>query len=275
MTRKIIDIHQHLHANTVTEPEPLAEEYARLGVVKAVLLGLQPARIPGNNETVLNAAKKYPDLFIPFVGFDLDLMAADNLQQFHDQGFRGVKLIAPANRYDHAGYFPLYEKACKLGMPCLFHLGVIANRPPWDNVNSDNMRPIHLDYIARKLPGLSVIGAHLGNPWFDEAGMSCRWNPNLFFDLSGSTLKKKSPQFLGDLLWWRPESRPYRSPDGAGAWDKICFGSDLEIAYIEDSINDYQHMMDALDFTAEDRHKIWYANAARALGLEEQNGEPT
>lgn len=266
MTRKIIDLHQHLDTNT--DPEPLVETYACLGVVKAVLLGMPPARMPGSNEAVLKAARKYPDLFIPFVGFDLDRMTPAELKSFHEQGFRGVKLIAPDRPYDDPQYFPAYETAAALHLPCLFHLGIIANHPPWDNVNSNHMKPIHLDHVARRLPNLTLIGAHLGNPWFGEAAMACRWNPNLFFDLSGSTLKKKSPPFLGDLLWWRPGSRPYRSPDDTGAWDKICFGSDLSPEYIEDSINDYENMMHTLDLSPETRHNIWYANAARILGLE-------
>ena len=269
MTEKMIDIHQHLHDNTCLNPEPLAEEYRRLGVEKAVLLGQQPARRPGNNEAVLAAAKQIPDVFIPFVGFDLDLMAAGQLVAFHEQGFKGVKLIAPAHPYADASYFPVYEKAAELGMPVLFHLGIIANRPPWDNVDSGNMRPIHLDFIARRIPELTVIGAHLGNPWYEEAAMACRWNPNLYFDLSGSTLKKKSPQALAELLWWRPESKPYRAPDGGGAWDKILFGTDLGVDFIEDSIRDYENMMDAVNLSGADRHKVWYGNAARILGLDD------
>ncbi len=41
--------------------------------------------------------------------------------------------------------------------------------------------------------------------------MCCRWNPNLFFDLSGSTLSCKSPSFIGDLLWWTDSDRLYLS----------------------------------------------------------------
>jgi len=267
MTRRIIDIHQHLHS---ADLDALIETYRRLGVVKAVLLGQQPARRPGENENVLAAAKKHPDLFIPFVGFDLDEMAPGTLRRFHDEGFVGVKFIAPAQPYDSPCYFPVYERAADLKMPVLFHLGIIANSGPWTDVNSNNMRPIHLDFIARRLPELTVIGAHLGNPWYDEAAMACRWNPNLYFDLSGSTLKKKSPEYLGGLLWWRADSRPYRSPDGSGAWDKILFGSDLAPEWIEDSINDYEKLMDALDFTPEERHKLWYGNAARILGMGEE-----
>ena len=62
-------------------------------------------------------------------------------------------------------------------------------------VDSNYMRPIYLDTMARLFPAWKIHGAHLGNPWYEEASMSCRWNPNLYFDLTGSTLKKKNRSF--------------------------------------------------------------------------------
>ena len=265
MTQPKIDMHQHLWS--VEDAEAMAREYERLGVVKAVLLGLPPRRVPGNNEVVLEAAKRFPDLFIPYAGIDIDQGLPEKLARFQEQGFKGVKFIAPDHPYDTAAYFATYEKACDLGLPALFHLGIVSNTHRWRDVNINDMRPTHLDFIARRLPELAVIGAHLGNPWYDEACMACRWNPNLCFDLSGSTLKKKSSQYLGDLLWWRPDSRPYRSPVGASAWDQILFGTDLAVEWIADSVNDYEELMTALALSPEERHAIYHGNAARILGV--------
>ena len=266
MNRRIIDVHKHLDEDE--SADALAEQYARLGVVKALLQGKPPSRVAGNNEAVLAAHEKYPELFVPFLGFEFDAMGPDDLARFHGEGFVGVKFIAPRKPYNDPSYFPVYEKACELGMPVLFHLGVVANRPPWTDCDSNLMRPIHLDHIARRVPGLRIIGAHLGNPWYEEATMSCRWNPNLFFDLSGSTLKKKTPQFLGGLLWWTPTTA-YKSPDGTGAWQKIVFGSDVGTDEVEDVINDYDRLMTALELSPELQELVWYGTAARLLGLAE------
>ena len=129
------------------------------------------------------------------------------------------------------------------------------------------MRAIHLDHIARCLPALTVIGAHFGNPWCEEAGMACRWNPNLYFDLSGSLLKYRRPQFLGDLLWWRPEG-PYAAPDRTHAWQKIVFGSDVDSPAIADVQNDYRNVIAALGLSEELQQAIWYDTAAKILGIE-------
>jgi predicted TIM-barrel fold metal-dependent hydrolase len=266
MSRKIIDMHQHLAAESDTEL--LAAEYERAGVVKAVLLGIQSRRWPENNDVVLSASRRMPELFVPFVGFDLDALVPDDLSRSRDQGFCGVKFIAPDRPYNHPGYMPVYERALELQLPVLFHLGIVTNQPAWADVDSNNMRPIYLDHIARQLPELTIVGAHLGNPWYEEATMGCRWNTNLFYDLSGSTLKKKRPSFLSDLLWWSDDSKPYTSPDRTSAWEKIVFGSDVAPSLVSDVIADYESLITSLELSPDLAERIWYGTGARILGIE-------
>jgi len=265
MLRRVIDMHQHLVGPNTADA--MAEHYATLGVEKVVLQALPPRREPGNNEAVLAAHRKYPDLFVPFVGFDLDEMKPEDLERFKGEGFVGIKFIGPAKPYNDPAYFPVYEKATELGMPGLYHLGIVANRGAWASCDSNLMRPIYLDHIARSFPEFRIIGAHLGNPWYEEATMSCRWNPNLFFDLSGSTLKKKTPEFLGSLLWWTPTTA-YKSPDRTWAWEKIVFGSDVNYPQVCDVMHDYEMLMRALNLHPELQEAVWYGTAAKILGLD-------
>ena len=233
MPRRIIDMHQHLIKDN--SADALAETYARLGVEKALLAGVPSSQIPGDNEEVLAATKKYPKLFLALGGFDLDRMRPADVSRFHEAGYTGLKIIGPAKAYNDPSYFPVYEKAAALRMITLFHLGIVANSGPWRGCDSNLMRPIYLDYVARRIPELKIIGAHLGNPWSEEAAMACRWNPNLFFDLTGSLLKYRSPEYLASLLWWTPTSA-YKSPDRTDAWQKILFGSDVPAARIRRSL---------------------------------------
>ena len=151
----------------------------------------------------------------------------------------------------------IYQRAEELKMTSLFHLGIVGRYKETDpyRINSNCMRPIYLDTIARVFPKLTIIGAHLGNPWYEEATMSARWNPSLYFDLSGSTLKKKTSEFLRSLLWWTPDTR-YRDPEGRYAWEKIVFGSDVPYNEIEDVLNDYKTVMKKLDLPAKIREKV-------------------
>jgi hypothetical protein len=264
MQRRIIDMHQHIQ--NAAETDPMAEAYADLGVVKAVLLGLPPNREPGNNDLVLDAWRRHPDLYVPFFGYDMDGMTPDELNRARDEGFVGIKFIGPRRPYNDFCYFPAYERATELGMVALFHLGIVANQGAWRDCDSNLMRPIYLDHIARTHPDLKIVGAHLGNPWYEEATMSSRWNPNLFFDLSGSTLKNKTPEFLGSLLWWTP-STAYRSPDRTWAWEKIVFGSDVHYSQIRDVVHDYEVLLKQAEVSDGLREAVWCGTAARILDI--------
>jgi predicted TIM-barrel fold metal-dependent hydrolase len=255
----IIDMHQHV--------PPLAELDARVeacreaGIVRAVLLGLPESRMPGDNAAVLAAHRACPELFVPFYGVDMDRDTPDEIDRRREQGFVGLKFIGPAKAYNDPGYFPFYARAASLGMPTLFHLGIVANTDGWRDCDSGLMRAIHLDHLARRLPELTIIGAHFGNPWCEEAAMACRWNPNLFFDLSGSLLQYRRPAFLGDLLWWQPDG-PYAAPDNTHAWQKIVFGSDVATHKIAGVVEEYRTVMTTLNLTPALQAAIWHETAA-------------
>ena len=69
-------------------------------------------------------------------------------------------------------------------MPVLFHTGVRQTG------SFALLCPVYLATIAANDPKLNVIGAHFGNPWYDEAAESARRDKNLYFDLTGSSLIK-------------------------------------------------------------------------------------
>ena len=50
------------------------------------------------------------------------------------------------------------------------------------------MKRIYLDHIARLFPRLNIIGAHFGNPWWEEAWTMLKSNDNIYADLSGGTV---------------------------------------------------------------------------------------
>ncbi|OPZ84966.1 MAG: Amidohydrolase [bacterium ADurb.Bin429] len=259
----IIDMHQH--APAPEELDARVQACHDAGIVTAVLLGQPESRMPGDNALTLAAARAYPSLFRAWYGVDMDVDGPEALDRARDAGFTGLKFIGPTRAYNDPAYFPLYECAATLGLPCLFHLGIVANTPGYQDCDSNLMRAIHLDHIARRLPELTLIGAHFGNPWCEEAAMACRWNPNLFFDLSGSLLKYRRPAFLNELLWWKAAG-PYASPDRTDAWAKIVFGSDVASPAIADVINDYTIVIETLNLDDRLRRSIWHDTAARILG---------
>ena len=267
--RRIIDAHHHLGAED-GYADRLAETCDGLGIVKVCLVCVNVAGEGEDaNARTREAFGRYPDLYVGFGGVDLWADdGPDQVQRLHDQGFRGLKFIIPPKTYHDPSFYPVYERAQALAMPVLFNLGIVARGRRRVRVDNSLMRPVFLDTIARDFPELTIIGAHLGNPWYEEAAMSCRWNPNLYFDLSGSTLKAKAPQFLGDLLWWTPTTF-YRDAQGRYAWEKIVFGSDVHWRDVRDVLNDYERTMQALALQPALREKVRYGTMAGILGLED------
>ena len=263
----IIDCHVHF-SESEGYADRLAAEYERRGVVKACLLGgtVEAGKVQGG---ILDAMKRYPELYLGFGMLRLGDDHPDVITAFKNAGFTGLKCIRPRSRYDDKAYYPHYERAQKFGMPIVFHLGIVArgSQDKYRDVNNDYMRPVHLDTIARAFPDLTIIGAHFGNPWSDEAAMIARWNPNISFDMSGSLLKYRPPEYLKQLLWWGGDQPHYQAPDKSQPWEKILFGSDVGIDVIHDVISDYQRTMDAVGLDPEMQNKVWYGNAARVLGI--------
>ncbi|MCX5642414.1 MAG: amidohydrolase family protein [Candidatus Omnitrophica bacterium] len=267
----IIDAHHHL-LTTPGYPEELKLACQQHGVEKVCLFGAGKMSADygiGNNNDVRKAMETHPELIIGFACFELGEDPPGKIDDFAAQGFKGIKFINPAKNYDDKDFYPVYRRMEIIGIPALFHLGIVARHPndKHNDINNERHRPIYLDTIARAFPDLTIIGAHLGNPWYEEAAMAARWNPNLYFDLSGSTLKCKSAKFLSDLLWWTPTTR-YRDPQGRHAWEKIVFGSDVPAPEIPDVLNDYRLVMAELHLPLEIQAKVLGATMAKILRLE-------
>lgn len=262
----VVDTHVHLSGD---DPggDRLVAEADRLGIDKLVIFSTSENGKPGN-EGVMAAARRHPDRLIPFAYLRLGKDTPKDVEWLSDTGFKGFKIIRPASSYHDRRYFPLYEVAEARGKILLFHLGIVAvnKDDKLYDVDSSRMRPIYLDSICRTFPNLVVWGAHLGNPWYEEAAMLCRWHVNLYFDLSGSSLKAKPPQFFGQLLWWE-ENKQYGDRLGRGPWDKILFGTDVSIDLMADVMNDYRRLLDMLGLSEEKRAAVMGNTAARLLGV--------
>ncbi len=260
----VIDCHVHF-AGGDGELDSLLTACDRIGIDKAVIFGRHA------NDAVMAAAQAQRDRIIPFAFFALGDDEPERIGEFADAGFRGVKFIDPRANYNDRAYWPVYGRMAERGLVALFHLGIVARRRDMeqDDRDSNRCRPIYLDHIARLFPALKIIGAHLGNPWYEEATMSARWNANLWFDLSGSTLKKKTPQFLRSLLWWDRPGHPYQGHMGKHPYEKIVFGTDVAHEWMADVHQDYQLLLDGMGVPPEYRAKILGGNAMEILGIGE------
>jgi len=265
----IIDMHVHL----MKRPgylDDLMEMVANLGIDRIVLFSAHPGHEWATNDQVLEAHREYPGVIIPFYTFRLGEEDPGAVERARRDGFRGLKLINPPSNYNDEAYFPVWERCEDLGLVTLFHTGIVARRPDQvhHDVDSSRMKVIYLDRIARKFQRMTMFVAHLGNPDYGEACMMCRWHANMYFDLSGSTLKKKKPAFFREMLWWGGRKERYSDELGRGPWDKILFGTDVTPREMSETMDDYTRLFRSLKLEKRLREAVMGNTAAGLLGLQ-------
>jgi len=252
----IIDSHVHLSMSK-NELGPILDACDKLGVDKICLLAPY--------KELISAYREAPDRVIPVAYQSMDREHSSLVHFLVDKGVRGLKFSRPRLPYNHEAYHGFYATAEEYGIPILFHTGIVSGRTS-RSIN-DNMRPVLLDHVARTFPKLNMVMAHLGNPWWDEAAMAVRHNRNLYFDLSGSSMKVRSAAYFRSILWWDQPDHPYQGDGGKGPFDKLLFGTDVAPEWMEDVHNDYHRLMDGMGVPEEDRAKIMGDTAAELYGL--------
>lgn len=284
MMRKIFDVHIHYPSedflgraytektkNHLAELDRIAEECVKNNIVKACLLG----GAGEVNEWVLQAWKRYPQLFIPMAYLDLDSETPDKVDYYYDKGFKGFKIIATRKNYDHPDYFRFYEKIQSKKMVVLFHTGVLGgitdyliNDPAFVNekekafekllssfgTSSARQRSIYLDTIGMNFPELKVIGAHMGYGEYDLSCAVARWRRNVYFDISG-----------GDVVRRHLTERGYIGKEISP--NKLMFGSDCVIERIGEEVRLWLEALEAIGLTQEEINRVMYYNAANMFGV--------
>ncbi len=266
----IIDTHVHL-GSTPGYLEELIETAKALRIDRIILFTAGPGSSRATNDQVMEAHLAYPDVIIPFYYFKLGEEDPKAVERAHSDGFKGLKLINPSANYNDESYFPVWERCEQLGLITTFHTGIVGRRPEQVDfdIDSSRMKVINLDRIARKFQKMTMFVAHLGNPDYGEACMMCRWHANMYFDLSGSTLKKKKPAFFEEMFWWGRQKIRYADELGRGPWEKILFGTDVTPKEMKETMDDYLRHFDALNLPEESRKAVLGGTAAPLLGIED------
>lgn len=221
-------------------------------------------------EGVKKAAADYSDVIIPYGHVKVDEPGVlKEIQKFADAGFRGIKMHTPKYNWDDFGDFPIYDRLQALRLVALFHTGIVAgsdNEP--EQSSMARLRPSFLHTIARSFPKLIIQGAHLGNPWYDEAAEAARWQKNLYFDLTGSSLIKKARNLavFREYLWWDGPTA-HSSPDAVYAFEKLVFGTDEPPENLDACVARYEAMLDACSVPEASRRKIYGETLAGILGV--------
>ncbi len=201
-------------------PDASPEEHlaASEPVTRSIVFGFKSryldAEIP--NDLVADYVRKTPEKLIGVAGIDpTDLPSAlDEMQRMRAD--RGMKAIAtsPAVQDFHPAdsrAMQVFVEAARMKMPVFIHQG-------FQFCSAGKMefaRPVLLDEVARELPQLKIVIAHMGYPWVEECVVLLGKHANVFADISA--LLHRPWQAYNALL----SSYQY------GVIEKLLFGSDF------------------------------------------------
>ena len=270
---RIVDMHVHFDEGKPSFIGDLLKLSDRLNLTACVLTPFAYRKV------VAEAAKQHSAQIIPFGSVDLDAPdVVKQVEELHAMGYRGLgEMEFVRKAYNDSSYLPVYELANRYGWIVLFHTGIVLRKTfdEPEDVASGRMRPIYLEEIARRFPKITVLGAHCGNPEYEWAAEIARWNPNVFFDLSGSTLTKmhgRLADFQKFFWWsateWHSAEWNVKTPNNdPSAFIKIVFGSDTDLAGVESVVNQYRAMFDACDVPERTRNMIMGGTLSKMLGL--------
>jgi predicted TIM-barrel fold metal-dependent hydrolase len=128
----------------------------------------------------------------------------------------------------------------------------------------------YIEEIARRFPQITVIGAHCGNPDYQWSAEIARWNPNVFYDLSGSTLTKLGSRLekFSEFFWWSGSAEGTATPENSpSAFSKIVFGTDTSPAGAEYVLSQYGAMFDANRVPDATRRLVLGGTLSKIFGL--------
>lgn len=128
---------------------------------------------------------------------------------------------------------PVYTYCQERGVPILFHTGTTYNR----DAPLAFGRPWLFDEVAIHYPGLSLVLAHLGHPFYDECLSVIRKHPHVYADVAA--LYYRPWQFYNMLIL----AQEYR------VTHKLFFGTDYPFAESEASIAGLQQVNHLVDGT--------------------------
>lgn len=218
------------------------ESLVRNGTLKSGGQTVPLIEEPDNNG-VARAIAEYPERFLGFVAINPKLdNAMETLERgIEDQGMVGVKCHAWWHRFDPShDLLPIARQCEARDLPLLIHLG-------------GGPRTGNFAGLLERCPGLKLILAHVGLPFFQRCWERVKAEKNCFVDASG-------PYLDGPIV--------RRAVEALGP-DKVLFGSDgpfsLRLPGGGHSYASILQWVGDLPISDRDREKIFHGNLEKLL----------
>jgi predicted TIM-barrel fold metal-dependent hydrolase len=239
--------------------DELADRYRAIPA-RAVLLAWDAETATGrprlSNETVAEACRRHPDVFVGFGSVDPHKGAAadEEIGRIAELGLRGVKFHPSLQAFtpDDPRYRPLFGECVEHGLATLFHTGtsgIGAGQPGGQGIRLEYARPIHLDAVAADHPELTVVAAHFGWPWQLELIAMALHKTNVYIDISGWSPRRIPTEVISEMK--------------GRLSSQFVWGSDFPFITPERCLKE----IDELELTQDIKARVLHDNAARILGL--------
>jgi len=261
-----IDGHAHISSivmpeNRIPEPEggyahQLIQLMDEAKFDKAVIMPIAPF---DENIIIANAVSEFPDRLIGFASVD------PNEANVFDRHVPVKKLVNDVNNYNLKGLklnprvqnfslrdnriIPIFQCAADLGIPVLID-GVSEISP----VLFEENLPFAIDHIARAVPKVNIILAHMGGHRILDGYILAVSHPNIYLDLSAIHFMYKDSSVEMDIAFVLKNLGPI---------GKVIYGSDFPMLSpnkepypITVSSDYYEILFEDLDFTEQIRNNI-------------------
>jgi predicted TIM-barrel fold metal-dependent hydrolase len=222
----------------------------------------------GGNDTLARVIRANPAHFIGFAHHDPFMRdAAGELKRaITDLGLKGYKILAPSLRgaLDDPSLDPLWAAAETLGIPVLIHFGILGGGG--GIAQHVNINPLILQTAAKGFPGINFVIPHFGACYPGELLQLAWVCPNVHVDSSGNNEWVRwmpYPLTLHDLF------RKFYETIGP---DRLLFGTDSEWfprGFANRYFETQWQVCSEIGMGQADLHKVFHDNAARLLGLSE------
>jgi predicted TIM-barrel fold metal-dependent hydrolase len=153
--------------------------------------------------------------------------------------------------------YQLYEYCEKHAVPIMFHTGVLE---AGSSGLLEYSHPLQVDRVATRFPNLTIVMAHMGNPWLIDCAAVLAKNENVYADMSAFFAENKSIT-AHDVEVFKQRMEQVRV--FLYSYDKFLFGTDYPLY----SQKEYLGAVEALDMQSDEHERVMYANAARVFGI--------
>lgn len=152
---------------------------------------------------------------------------------------------------------PYLELLAQHGIPAIFHTGDCYTKV--GGAKLKYAHPLHIDDLAVEMPNLTIVMAHMGNPWTLDGAEVCYKNPNVYADCSGFVCDDFTPEGRASFIQQIRQFLRYTEQP-----EKLLFGSDWPIV---DQTSYVKAALEALDGNSTTTELVMAGNAIRVFGL--------